>query len=337
MMPPIYINKSTNRLGLSVFVAMNLVLWSGLSAKLWSDEEFKPVPRLQWLPQPDGVTSLQLDGRELTAVHYDSDQRRVFWHPIRAKSDISLTRMGHPHDPFGHSHHNSVWISHSDVDGINFWGDKGKKLGRIVNQQIPREAYEDGDASASMLMLNEWRVDDDERILLLEKRLTTIHIRDDANSWFMIVDLELTTPKGASATFNPSGFGLMAVRMAKAIGVHDGGGRILNAEGLVNEKAVFRKPTKWCDYSGRISNAQDGSAGITLFNHPNNPEHPTPFHVRDDGWMGACLNLERPIVVTEGSPLWCDMGFGFIKGFRRSMKLRRSLPSLLRCPRPIFR
>jgi hypothetical protein len=24
-------------------------------------------------------------------------------------------------------------------------------------------------------------------------------------------------------------------------------------------------------------------------NHPSNPHNPTPFHVRDDGWMGACL------------------------------------------------
>ena len=27
--------------------------------------------------------------------------------------------------------------------------------------------------------------------------------------------------------------------------------------------------------------------GITLFDHPKNPNHPAVFHVRDDGWMGA--------------------------------------------------
>ena len=29
--------------------------------------------------------------------------------------------------------------------------------------------------------------------------------------------------------------------MAKSIGVHDGGGRILNSEGLVNEEEIFRR------------------------------------------------------------------------------------------------
>ena len=44
-------------------------------------------------------------------------------------------------------------------------------------------------------------------------------------------------------------------------------------------------------------------------NHPSNPSHPTPFHVRDDGWMGACLNLESPIEVSSDKPLQVRYGF----------------------------
>jgi hypothetical protein len=91
--------------------------------------------------------------------------------------------------------------------------------------------------------------------------------------------------------------------MAKSIGVHDGGGRILNSEGQLNEKAVFRQPARWCDYSGRISNDEDGFAGITLMNHPMNPHNPTAFHVRDDGWMGCCLSLDTPVEVTREKKL----------------------------------
>ena len=36
----------------------------------------------------------------------------------------------------------------------------------------------------------------------------------------------------------------------------------------------------WCDYAGPI----DGKTyGIALFDHPSNPGHPTPFHVRAFG------------------------------------------------------
>ncbi len=261
-----------------------------------------PVPRVQAVPMPHHVTSFQLDGRELTACHYSPADRRVFWHPIRASRDVSLTRMGHPHDPLTHSHHNSVWIAHADVDGVNFWGDHGKSLGQIANMEVSREGYEDTDEFASMRMVNHWKREDGS-VQMIETRRTEVRPLDGAKSWFMIVDMELTTPKGQTATFKPSGFGIIAVRMARSIGVHDGGGRILNSEGQVNEKAMFRLPARWCDYSGRITNEADGFAGITLMNHPTNPQNPAPYHVRDDGWMGACLNLETPIEVSEEKKL----------------------------------
>ena len=125
----------------------------------------------------------------------------------------------------------------------------------------------------------------------------------DAKSWLMMVDSEFVAPKGGAATFDPTGFGLMSARMAKTIGVHDGGGRILNSEGQVNEKEAFCKPARWCDYSGRLTSDADGFAGILLMNHPRNPNHPTAFHVRDDGWMCSCLSLEKPVPVDDRTPL----------------------------------
>ncbi len=263
----------------------------------------RPIPKVQAIPLPHSRTSFQLDGRELTAAHYDPSDRRVFWYPVRSSLEPSLTRMGHPHDPQGHSHHNSVWIAHSDVDGVNFWGDRGKNLGHIQTNQIPPEAYSDSDQEASMQMINHWIDDYDSSVMLVETRRVTIRPIDGAKSWWMIVDMELTAPPGVTTTLKPSGFGLMAVRMAKSIGVRDGGGRILNSEGSINESAIFRKPAQWCDYSGRLSPTENGFAGITLMNHPSNPSHPTPFHVRDDGWMGACLNLEESISISESNKL----------------------------------
>ena len=80
--------------------------------------------------------------------------------------------------------------------------------------------------------------------------------------------------------------------MAKTIGVTDGGGRILNSAGQRNEAEAFRKPARWVDYSGPITSEQ--TAGITLMDHPANLNHPSPFHVHNNGWMGISLTLERP-------------------------------------------
>ncbi|MDZ7620643.1 MAG: DUF6807 family protein, partial [Patescibacteria group bacterium] len=77
--------------------------------------------------------------------------------------------------------------------------------------------------------------------------------------------------------------------------------RILNSDGAMGEPAVFRKPARWVDYSGPT--APGATGGISLMDHPANPGHPAPFHVRSDGWMGACLTFTGPITVAPGQPL----------------------------------
>jgi len=261
----------------------------------------KPVPRVQVLPLPHSMTEFQLDRLELTTSHYDAADMRPFWYPIMGSQGISLVRMGHPHDPVTHSHHNGVWISHNDVNGIDFWGDHGKVQGRIVTQRVDR--YEDGDNNASMLMTNHWVRASDNAVQLIEIRRSEVRPLDGRKSWLMLIDIEFAARKGKTSTFGPTFFGLVGVRVAKTIGVLDGGGRILNSEGQLNEEQVFRKPARWCDYSGRITNDADGFAGIALFDHPSNPQHGKAFHVRNDGWMCACTSPEAPIEVTDTNRL----------------------------------
>ena len=46
--------------------------------------------------------------------------------------------------------------------------------------------------------------------------------------------------------------------MAKTTGVRDGGGTIGMSESGVDEAGCFRKPARWCDYSGSITAADRG-------------------------------------------------------------------------------
>lgn len=256
--------------------------------------EPRPVPRVKVFPQAHDQASFQVDGRELTRYHFGADGRRTFLFPLNGPSGKSLTRIGHPHDPVSHSHHNSVWVSHFSIDGVDFWGDRGK--GRIVHQRIER--YEDSDSAASLVAVNHW-LNDKLEILIEERRRIEITPLPQGE-WLATIDLELSAPRRA-ITFGKTPFGLLGVRMAKTIGVHDGGGRIRNSEGGVNEAGVFWKPARWCDYSGAVENGV--IEGLTLLDHPTNPNHPTVFHVRDDGWMGASLTFDGPRELTPGTPL----------------------------------
>lgn len=254
----------------------------------------KPIPNLQIIPLPYDQASFQRDGVEITRFHFGSTLHRPFLYPVIGPSGISLTRMGHPHDPHGHRHHNSVWISHLDINGVNFWADTGD--GRIVCRYI--EKYADGPEQAYLVARNDW-VDGGGKAVLNEARRVTVHLLPE-KEWLLTIDLDFSAPDG-DVTIGQNPFGMIGVRMAKTVGVHDGGGTIRNSEGAVDEEEVFRKPARWVDYSGLT--VSDTAEGITLFDHPSNPNHPAPFHVRNDGWMGACLTLDAPITVSPQNPL----------------------------------
>lgn len=257
----------------------------------------KGVPTVEVIPLPYDQASLRHQDRELTRYHFGPSLRRPFWYPITGPAGRSLTRMGHPRDPHTHSHHNSIWISHASVAGVNFWADHGKNLGRIIHRWT--QQFEDGDRSASMLSLNDWQ-DAQGKVLMGEWRRCEV-LPLEGDDWLMLIDLQLEAPPTGPVTLGQTPFGLIGVRMAKTIGVTDGGGRILNSNGQLNEEQIFRKPARWVDYSGPVTNQLRG--GITLMDHPQNPGHPTAFHVRNDGWMGASLTLDRPITIQPDKPL----------------------------------
>ena len=254
----------------------------------------KAIPRMQVLPLPYHQASFQRDGAELIRYHFGETLHRPFLFPVIGPAGWSLTRMGHPHDPESHSHHNSVWISHNDVNSTSFWSDSGK--GKIRHKRIVE--FKDADEYASLAAENEW-VNNDGKVLLLETRRVTL-LPLSNNEWLLTIDMKLNANNG-TVTLGKTPFGMIGVRMAKTIGVNDGGGKIRNSEGDVNEKQVFWKKARWVDYSGAITNEK--REGITLFDHPDNPNYPSVFHVRNDGWMGASLTFDGPREIRTDEPL----------------------------------
>ena len=300
-----------------------LVLGGVLTTFCWGQIKGPPSPEtfpaLQVVPEPYGQACFVFVPlrQELCRFHFSSGLQRPFLYPVNSPDGWPLTRMGHPHDPVSHSHHNSVWISHADVNGFDFWADR--PYTQIVCTRVTEynESAEDS-LRAWLIAELEWRAEG--QPLLKERRLIEVKVSGDtslawrspkdvlAEGYFILIESRFT-PVRQTVTFGETAFGLIGVRMTKTIGVRDGGGRILNSEGLVNEKEVFRKPAKWVDYSGYITPGVAG--GITLFDHPQNEGFPHPFHVRDDGWMGICFSFQRPVTLSpEGSctvkyGLWC--------------------------------
>ena len=264
-----------------------------------SAAEPKPVPLMQALPLPRGEASFQRAGIELTRYHHTPGAARPFLYPLIGPAGRSLTRMGHPRDPESHSHHNSVWLSHHNVGGVSFWEDK--RGGTIVHQRVLR--FEDGEEESLIETENAWITPQGKTVLheLRRHRVRTL----ESGEWMLLIETQLEA-RTVPVILGETPFGIIGIRMAKTIGVHDGGGTIRNSEGGIDEAGCFRKPARWVDYSGPIT--MTAIEGITLMDHPANLHHPVAFHVRDDGWMGAALTFAGAHTIQPAAPLQLRYG-----------------------------
>ena len=261
--------------------------------------------RVQAVPLGFGDVSFRVEGFEILRYNAGRQGKRPFLFPVIGPAGRMLTRMGHPHDPEGHRHHYSVWWAHQSIDGQNFWTDESNC--RQVHDAVL--LMEDGRSQARLQCRILW-VGEDEKKILKETREITLDypsslppppaIDMDGACWTLDL-LSRFESLDAPVNLGQTPFGFLGIRMAKAIGVHDGGGRIRNALGKVNEKEIFGEPSAWCDYAGFVA---DGRwEGIVCFDHPNNPGFPAQWHVRNDGWMCPSQFREKALRIELGEAL----------------------------------
>jgi hypothetical protein len=86
-------------------------------------------------------------------------------------------------------------------------------------------------------------------------------------------------------TFGDTKEGSMAIRLAETMRLKGkvGQGHIVNSNGI-RDGDTWGKRADWVDYYGPV-NGQ--TVGVAIFDHPQNPMHPTWWHVRDYGLFAA--------------------------------------------------
>jgi len=252
------------------------------------------VPRVQIVPQADDQVSFQVDGQERARWYACPRFSRPFFFPLVGPSGRSLTRMGHPAAP-DHDHHRSLWWGHQNVGGVNFWEERGG------SQQVRQEAwihYQDGRDEAGIVVRIGWF--DAHKVRLMQQEMIAVYRPLPAAEGWLELQTTFTSPLEKLA-LGRTNFGFIGVRVAAGLSAQYGGGQLTGSEGARGEKANFAKPARWMDYSGPIVNTT--WEGITWFDHPSNPRHPTSWHVRDDGWMSPAFCLREGYDLLKGQPL----------------------------------
>ena len=234
--------------------------------------------------QKDGSLGIECNGVLLTILR-QGEAKPYFW-PLLGPEGAEYTRAypmeDRPDDDRDHPHQRSFWITHGDVNGVNFWATDPKNeplesFGRIQQQSAWMAS---GSAFGRLRTTNLW-LNGRGKPVLEDERLFTFWSLPHAR----VIDVEVRFHAGwGPVTFGDTKEGTFGLRVPSLLDVKAGqGGQIVNAEG-VTDQAAWGKPSPWVDYSGKIAGK---SVGIAIFDHPDSFRHPTTWHVRDYGLFAA--------------------------------------------------
>ena len=227
----------------------------------------------------EGGAVIRIDGRLFTEYLVRSGPKPILW-PIIGPTGKPMTRaypMGEGlNEKKDHVHHRSMWFTHGDVNGINFWHEQDK-LGEIVHREFVR--LESG-REAVVVTRNDWLGPDGKKQCEDERTLTFAADGDTRR-----IDFEITIKAtNGPVKFGDTKEGTMGLRVAHSMAVDSKeGGRIVNSDGLT-DSAAWGKQAAWVDYHGPVDGER---VGIAILNHPSSFRFPTYWHVRTYGLFTA--------------------------------------------------
>jgi hypothetical protein len=204
-----------------------------------------------------------------------------------------------------HPHHQSVWFTHDQVNGANFWeGNRNDRKSGEGPHVDHREfvAVKNEGKTARLVTRNDWM--DGKKKLCEDERILVFGTRPNMDRW---IDFTITIKATeGDVTFGDTKEGTFGVRVADPMRVEAKlGGRIFNSDGKENE-AAWGLPAKWVDYTGPVKQVSENQPstpagsdtrhltpdtspilGIAIFSHPKS-FRPTPrWHVRTYGLFTA--------------------------------------------------
>jgi len=238
---------------------------------------------------PEGVKITQLTDRlrieingALFTEYFFKDVPRPYYYPLIGPGGAAMTRNWPmnttPNEDHDHPHHQSRWFAHGAVNGQDFWSEQNG-FGKIVHEGF--DEVKSGKVEGVIRSKDKW-VAASGAIVCTDER--TLRLYRPASPGERLFDFEITLhASNGDVVFGDTKEGAMAVRLAETMKTKNGHGHIVNSAGMRDDE-TWGKRADWCDYSGLV----DGkTAGMAILDHPQNPRHPTWWHVRDYGLFAA--------------------------------------------------
>ncbi|MDP3069454.1 MAG: PmoA family protein [Opitutaceae bacterium] len=247
------------------------------------------------LTRADDRVRAEIGGQLFTEYIFKGGPR-PFLYPVHAADGTPMSRnfpmkTDVPGEVKDHPHHRSLWFTHGDVNGLDFWAENaGAKQGRIVSTGVEQSVS----GGAGVIKARSNWLSPDGTVQMSDE--TTIRVRATAEARILDYEVTLKAPAGQPVVLGDTKEGSMAIRLPlwmtpphsysgadKKRIQHAGTGTIVNDSGVKN-KDTWGKQSKWVSYYA----PKDGKIyGVSMFDHPSNPRHPTWWHVRDYALFAA--------------------------------------------------
>ncbi len=265
-----------------ILVLGSAFLFLAVSSPLLSQAQVNGKPKVQITELPDRLR-IDLEGQLFTEYLY-KDVPRPYFYPVMGPGELPITRnwpmKDTPNEEHDHKHHRSLWFTHGSVNGHDFWSEE-KDFGKIVHDGFAE--IKSGNDSGVIRSRDKWIAADGTVVCTDDRTFRVYALKTPGERIF---DYEITIHASAGdLKFGDTKEGSMAVRLAETMRLKGkvGHGHIINSEG-VRDDDTWGKRANWCDYYGPV---EGKTVGIAIFDHPQNPRHPTWWHVRDYGLFAA--------------------------------------------------
>jgi hypothetical protein len=248
------------------------------------------------LKQEADKVTVNIDGKLFTEYHF-TGARRPYLYPIVGPTGGAMTRHWPLQDDLAteerdHPHHKGLWWGHRMVNGAGFWEDSAKpeaKLGQMIHDGFAE--VKSGEDQGFLRAKNKWIIDGTNELVGTDERTITFYKGKDGP----MIDFAITIKAGdKEMVFGDDKDGSMAIRVPESMRVDKpkakgektaakGDGHIVTSEGKKDIEAWGTR-ANWCDYWGPV---EGKTAGVAMFDNPENPRHPTWWHVRTYGLFAA--------------------------------------------------
>lgn len=221
-------------------------------------------PACAWR-QTEGALGLERGGRVLWQLNFKKEEGKPYFHPVALADGTVLTAP----QPADHPWHRGLWWSWKLINGRNYWEeDKKTGLSEGRTELASVKAIPHRDSSARVEMELSYHLPDQPPVMT-EKRVLNISAPDGKGNYFIDwesvftagaeeLTLDRTPPKNRAG-----GYAGLSLRLAA--GMRDW--TFTSSEGAVGATNIYGANARWLDFSH--------GGGVTIFEHPANPRHPT--------------------------------------------------------------